>query len=704
MKKIYRFFLVFAVIAAFGLQNAQSQFDVFFMENTLEGEFMYEGGTAMKYHWDFGDGYDTTETMEWTYHTYDAPGIYNVCLTVEDFDTTTYCKDVFVDTAMDMTVNNNNIEFYASATDDSTVEITGSFPIGNGISYFWDYGNGKTSTKEATPINVHYNKPGKYTITLTVRNDMTGNVVRKTKTVTVGTRPCEAAFNYFYKPIGSNKVQFNNKSIGNFTRNIWNFGDYSYAVSSNPLHVYEPGIYNVNLTVIDTAEGCIDQHAERLRVGDVPCNASFSYYVDSLENTVYFNSNSIGLDNATAHGIGSKFYWVFGDGTVSHKPNPVKKFDKPGYYEVLFTTFNSNITCMGFHSEKILISSQAKDCEADFIYAPAPGNAVRFADNSFGEGLTYLWNFGDGQKGFKKDTVYTYEKPGMYNVCLLVKNADGIENITCKKVRAGKPTANQNCKADFFYMIDSVNNETSFINKSKGNSLQYRWDLGDGTTSDIANPTNTYDANDYYRVKLRVKDTENNCVSHAFKLLNIGADDTLKASFGFVEEESQLKASSYPVDFVAISHGDAAKLKWEFGDGAVDTTTTNPTHEYATKGEYNVCLTISDPNTGSNDTYCEKITIGTDVDEIFVGDALVNIYPNPSTGNANVAYNLDKNSNVELSVYSVDGRKLQTIVNEEKVAGEHVTILDASNLQTGLYYVRLITGGQTYTKKLMLIK
>ncbi len=701
MKKIYRFFLVFTVITAFGLQNAQSQEEGFEVSGSNLEYGFYTFGDANSFHWDFGDGYDTTSMMYEAYHTYDAPGIYNVCLTIEGGDTTTYCKDVYADTTYDV-VNNNEITFDAYVQND-TVEITAFLPTDNSVSYFWDFGNGKTST--TTPTYIYYNKPGKYTITLTVRNDETGTVVRKAKTVRVGTIPCEAAFNYTYETIGSNRVRFTNKSTGNITRNIWNFGDYSYSVLPDPLHEYEPGIYDVNLTVIDTAgAGCIDQHAERLRVGDVPCNASFSYYVDSLENTIYFNSNSIGLDNASAHDIGSKFYWVFGDGTVSHKPNPVKKFDKPGYYEVLFSTFNTSSMCMGFHSEKILIGSQGKDCEADFIFAPAPGNAIRFADKSSGDGLSYIWNFGDGEKDFIKDPVHIYDNPGIYSVCLLVKNADGLENITCKKVRVGEPAPDQNCKADFFYMIDSLESEATFINKSKGNSLQYSWDLGDGNNSDIADPTHTYGTNDYYRVKLRIKDTVNNCVSHAFKLVNINAKDTLKASFGYVEEEPQLKASSYPVDFVAISHGDAAKLKWEFDDGTVDSTTTNPTHNYDAPGDYEVCLTISDPNTGSEDIYCEIITVGTDVDEINAGNATVKIYPNPSTGKTNVAYTIDNNSTVELAVYSVDGRKLQTIVNEEKIAGEHVTTLDASNLQTGLYYVRLITGSKAYTKKLMLIK
>ena len=52
----------------------------------------------------------------------------------------------------------------------------------------------------------------------------------------------------------------------------------------------------------------------------------------------------------------------------------------------------------------------------------------------------------------------------------------------------------------------------------------------------------------------------------------------LQADFAYEAELVDLKAESYPVDFVGVSLGDAGKLKWSVGDekGGTDTTTLTP--------------------------------------------------------------------------------------------------------------------------------
>ncbi len=712
MKKKYTHLsicLLLFMLAGFNIQTkGQALIEATFTASqSFELDYSFNGPFDMaisNYYWNFGDGTDTLGNfLDFVSHTYSSPGIYNVCLTIEDTTNTsdTYCKDVQIDSIQDIV--NNNLGFDLYTMNDSTVEIVGSLPNDNFVNYFWDYGNGKTSTIETLPIYVHYNKPGKYDITLTLRNSNTGSVMRKVKTITVGTKPCDASFDYTVETIGGNSIKFTNTSLGNLSSHLWDFGDNSYSVLQNPTHLYNPGIYDIQLTVVDTTQNCIDCAKENIRVGDVPCNASFNYFIDSITGTVYFSSNSIGLDNTTT-AASSNFYWIFGDGTVSHKPNPVKKFDKPGYYKVLFTTYNSNSSCMGYHVEDIMITRRGSDCEADFYYNAGPGNIVHFGDNSFGENLTYLWNFGDGNKDFTQNPIHVYDEAGIYNVCLLIKNDKGIENITCKKIQVGQLTADKKCKANFIYMVDSANMEVQFINDSKGSNLDYKWSFGDGNSGTEMDPMHIYGTADYYRVELMVEDNANNCKSRKFKLVNVGAPaDTLKASFGYAEDGSQLKAQSYPVDFVAISHGDAAKLKWDFDDGSIDTTTDNPTHVYDTPGDYEVCLTISDPNTGSQDEYCEKISVGADVEEIASGGAM-SIYPNPSTGITNIDYSLEKNSKVEIAVYSADGRMIKSVVNEIRQAGKHTEVLDAGSLETGIYYIRLIAGDDNYTRKLMLIR
>jgi len=84
-------------------------------------------------------------------------------------------------------------------------------------------------------------------------------------------------------------------------------------------------------------------------------------------------------------------------------------------------------------------------------------------------------------------------------------------------------------------------------------------------------------------------------------------------------------------------------------------------------------------------------------------------YPNPFNPSTKIKYSIPPNiqreiSNVSLKVYDVLGNIVATLVNEEKPAGNYEIEFDASNLSSGIYYYRLVTGSFTDTKKMILLK
>ena len=85
--------------------------------------------------------------------------------------------------------------------------------------------------------------------------------------------------------------------------------------------------------------------------------------------------------------------------------------------------------------------------------------------------------------------------------------------------------------------------------------------------------------------------------SHLF----LGEFDASFIDFGYDVDTLELKAESYPVDYIGVSLGDAKKFKWTFGDGSVDSTNLHPTHVYTAPGAYNVCFEVSNPVTGESD-------------------------------------------------------------------------------------------------------
>jgi hypothetical protein len=81
-------------------------------------------------------------------------------------------------------------------------------------------------------------------------------------------------------------------------------------------------------------------------------------------------------------------------------------------------------------------------------------------------------------------------------------------------------------------------------------------------------------------------------------------------------------------------------------------------------------------------------------------------YPNPFNPSTNIEFALSKSSKVMLKVYDILGREIKTLINEEKPAGTHSLQFDAgrNHLTSGVYFYRLIAGGFSETRKMVLLR
>jgi hypothetical protein len=59
---------------------------------------------------------------------------------------------------------------------------------------------------------------------------------------------------------------------------------------------------------------------------------------------------------------------------------------------------------------------------------------------------------------------------------------------------------------------------------------------------------------------------------------------------------------------------------------------------------------------------------------------------------------------ITLEVFDILGRKVATLVNELKQAGEYTLDFDASKLVSGVYVYRLTGSGSAISKKMLLVK
>lgn len=79
-------------------------------------------------------------------------------------------------------------------------------------------------------------------------------------------------------------------------------------------------------------------------------------------------------------------------------------------------------------------------------------------------------------------------------------------------------------------------------------------------------------------------------------------------------------------------------------------------------------------------------------------------YPNPFNPSTTIRYSIKDAGLVKLEIYDILGRKITTVVNEEKQPGEYEVNFNGNNLSSGIYFYKLTTGSFTQIRKMQLLK
>ena len=121
---------------------------------------------------------------------------------------------------------------------------------------------------------------------------------------------------------------------------------------------------------------------------------------------------------------------------------------------------------------------------------------------------------------------------------------------------------------------------------------------------------------------------------------------------------------------------------------------------------------ISDENdevlwTGGTFTYSTRAELAYDI-TIDVNEILsakdVSIYPNPVTKTANIDFNLYQNSDVNIAVFDILGKNVMNLYKGEMMGGANNVQMNVSDLNEGIYFVKLQMNNQIITKKIMINK
>ena len=83
---------------------------------------------------------------------------------------------------------------------------------------------------------------------------------------------------------------------------------------------------------------------------------------------------------------------------------------------------------------------------------------------------------------------------------------------------------------------------------------------------------------------------------------------------------------------------------------------------------------------------------------------LITAYPNPFNPSTKISFAIDSPSEIQLDVYDVNGKLIDTILNEYYQTGLHAIDWDASEYASGMYFIHLVKQGNRRTQKVMLLK
>ena len=79
-------------------------------------------------------------------------------------------------------------------------------------------------------------------------------------------------------------------------------------------------------------------------------------------------------------------------------------------------------------------------------------------------------------------------------------------------------------------------------------------------------------------------------------------------------------------------------------------------------------------------------------------------FPNPFNSKTSISFDLPRAGYVKLDIFNVKGRKVATLADETKQAGQHTLEWNARDQASGIYFCRLQTGSAVFSGKMLLIK
>jgi PKD repeat protein len=418
---------------------------------------------------------------------------------------------------------------------------------------------------------------------------------------------------------------------GSISYMTWDFEgdgkfDRSLATPSSTDYSYDkPGIYYPKIRVM-TIDGRLGaQESLIVRVRDVApvANAGGDRTANESELVIFDGGASSGAASDIPN---FTFRWTFSDGCVTDwqkSPRTIRTFDQKSTStatlgvmddEGTISNATSNITIRNL-PPSVTINMGVMALED----SPLEFNGTGHDTAADMRSLQYSWDFGDGTISpwiVTPKASHAYVKMGDFAARLTVKDNDGEKgnasiDITVANVpptgmlELDRETVNEDSPVSF---TGSGQDTPSDVG-----SLTYRWDFGDGNSTDWGterSATHVYTANGTYTAVFFVRDRwgANATASRNVTVRNLPPSCIISTPEQQVTEDSELEFSGSgkdtPTDLPLLSY------HWDFDDKNATGWSQDPatTHLYAQKGEYRATLMVRD-NDGAIGKASVQITV-----------------------------------------------------------------------------------------------
>lgn len=577
--------------AAFTYTGTCLNRDIYFTDGTIAGS-----GALTNWDWDFGDGSGTSANQNPVYQYAVVDSFLVTLMVVDQYGCTDTISDSIRVSPLPQAGFIADSVCLGLATQFTDTSLNFGFPLN-----YWEYlfGDGNNSALQ-NPAHI-YGSSGNFNVQLVVGN--TSNCF-DTVTQIVFVKPVPQAQFTSSNVCFGDTMTFNDNSLANAPSLIgweWDFGDGTGSTADDTLHYYfADGTYPVSL-IVENNWNCFDTTMQNMTVYALP-QAGFSASIACIGFATSFTDTT-----HAGSGALTNWGWDFGEpGGTSTVQDPVYTYTSGGTNYTVTLIVSDQYGCADTATDNITLHPQpTASFSATTACSGLPNSFSDLSVPAAGFMAAWDWDFGDGSGSSNvQNPQYTYAGSSMvqtFNVTLIAWDNNGCPDTITQAV-----SVNPNPDAEFSADTACVNDPTLFSDLSNPNAgalTGWEWDFGDGNSSLLQNPANTYPVSgmpEIYPVLLMVEDA-NGCrdtITH-----NVLVNPLPVVWFG-----ANAACSGAVTSFSDSSYSNGGALQtwnWDFGDGTGTSSAQNPGYTYAATlvpASYNVLLTVSDVNGCQHDT------------------------------------------------------------------------------------------------------